>query len=106
MTKIVQFEVHEVEDIRSLFSEVIQNVLNSNNSILTQSREPPIFRKELLTQKDAAEYLGISVQTLISWRHRGLIRGHTKSRLVYFFLDEIHQAIKEGNVKPKNKKVA
>ena len=105
MSKIKSFQVEglDVEDFKTLISETFKNLIKEHNETLRTGLDPPQNSKDLLTQKAAAELLNVSVQTLIKWRTQNLLKGHTKGRMVYYFLDEIHQAIREGNFKPKKK---
>lgn len=89
----------EVGDFIALLSEAIENAFGKQSHLLQSQKEDPPKIKDLLTQKQAAEYLGVSVQTLISWRHKGLLTGHTIGKMVYYYTEEIHSAINEGNFK-------
>lgn len=55
--------------------------------IVSQEVERPI------SQKEAIKFLGKSRQTLISWRNKGIIEGHTLGGRVYYLKSELLAAL-------------
>lgn len=66
------------EDLESLIREVIAEVLPH-----VQKTIPPTGN-DLLSRKDAAKYLGVSMPTLRSWEDRGFITAKRLGSRVYF----------------------
>lgn len=51
--------------------------------------------RALLTQKEVMDLLKITRQTLYNWRKSGIIPEHRINRKLYFFEDEVINAIKQ-----------
>lgn len=49
---------------------------------------------ELMTQQEACEFLKITVQTLINWRKKGMIKAHTIGGQVRYLKRDILDAVK------------
>jgi excisionase family DNA binding protein len=81
-------------DIKKWIREVIREELAQFNC----QGKPPAYEEALLTRKDIAKYLNISLVTLTDWVRRGLpcIR---QGRRVLFLKSEVLQAIQGRRVK-------
>jgi len=85
MTKIV-LNNFELSDIKKVVEEVLQKQLNG---LLTPKKE----ELKLLTRKDTAKLLCISLPTLHDWTKTGIVKAHRIGNRVLFKQDEVHQAL-------------
>jgi len=82
----MRFEISG-SDMLSVIQSGIESALNKQSSQVEEKIEKPI------SQADAIKYLGKSRQTLISWRKKGIITGHTLGGRVYFLKSELLSAL-------------
>jgi len=85
MTKIV-LNNFELSDIKKVVEEVLQKQLNG---LLTPKKE----ELKLLTRKDTAKLLCISLPTLHDWTKTGIVKAHRIGNRVLFKQDEVYQAL-------------
>ena len=65
---------------------------------IIDSKPEPIKAQEAeqpISQNEAAKYLGKSRQTMIAWRKKGIIKGHTMGGRVLFLKSELLEAMKK-----------
>ena len=55
----------------------------------------------LLSRKETAALLGISLPTLNDWSNKGVLKSHLIGRKVFYKLDEVNNALVEKNPKYK-----
>jgi excisionase family DNA binding protein len=88
------------------FKKWVREVIREEWTLLSQARQqPPAYEEPLLTRKQIASYLNISLVTLTDWVRRGLpcIR---KGGRVLFLKSEVLEAIKgHPEKRPKSRKV-
>ncbi|MBL4746867.1 MAG: helix-turn-helix domain-containing protein [Flavobacteriaceae bacterium] len=85
MTKIV-LNNFELSDIKKVVEEVLQKQLKG---LLTPKKE----ELKLLTRKDTAKLLCISLPTLHDWTKTGIVKAHRIGNRVLFKQDEVWQAL-------------
>jgi predicted site-specific integrase-resolvase len=64
------------------------------------------IQSNLLSQKKTADYFGVTVKTLISWRKAGIIKAIKINGLIRYHPDEIDRVLRENreqNRKPRRK---
>lgn len=61
-----------------------------------QPKEEASQEEDKIRQKDAAIYCGVSQQTLINWRKRGLIKVYRIGRPVHYKKSELDLAFKQS----------
>jgi excisionase family DNA binding protein len=83
------------EELRNLVSEIIRNE--------SQKQPEPVKPDQLLTRKEAADLLGITLPTLWDWTRKGTIPGYRISKRVYYKRPEIDAALKSMNIMGKKK---
>ena len=77
----------ELSDIKKIVEEVLENKLSLLN--------PP--QKEglkLLSRKDTASLLCISLPTLHDWTKTGVVKAHRIGNRILYKLDEVNEALK------------
>jgi len=94
---VPRLEEAELDPLIIIVKKVIKDTLRIELASLTQTDLP-------ISQKETAKLLGVSEQTLITWRKQNLLIGHPIGKRVYYYPEEINEAIKNGNVRPKTKK--
>lgn len=85
MTKIV-LHSFELSDIRKVVEEVLENKLKGFST-------PQKTELKLLTRKDTAKFLCISLPTLHEWTKTGIVKAHRIGNRVLFKQDEVNQAL-------------
>jgi len=85
MTKIV-LHSFELSDIKKVVEEVIENKLKGFST-------PKKAELNLLTRKDTAKLLCISLPTLHEWTKSGIIKAHRIGNRVLFKLEEVNEAL-------------
>lgn len=77
------------EDLQAFAENLMNKTLESKpEPIRSQEPEQPI------SQNEAVKYLGKSRQTLIAWRKKGIIKGHTLGGRVFFLKSELLESLK------------
>ena len=88
-----------LEKLEPVFKSWIQEVLQAEkpatNPVKDNSIEQPI------SQPDAIKFLGKSRQTLIKWRHKGVIHGHVLGGRVYYLKSELLEALTTDTLKTR-----
>lgn len=85
MAKIV-LNNFELSDIRKVVEEVLEKQLKGFSI-------PKKTELKLLTRKDTAKLLCISLPTLHEWTKSGIVKAHRIGNRVLFKQDEVHQAL-------------
>jgi len=75
-------------DLDKLAEKIASKFKSNTEAITVESR-----KEKPLTQKQAAEFLGRSRQTLITWRKKGIIKGKRLGGRIYFFESELLDAM-------------
>ena len=90
-TKIIQIE--------GLTAEQLQDKFNELNKKLTelQTRLSKMPDDELLTRRQTAEYLGISLPTLWAWTNKGIIKGYRIGNKVRYKKADVLKALQQMN---------
>jgi excisionase family DNA binding protein len=78
----------ELSDFRKVVEEVLENKLKG---LIT----PKKTELKLLTRKDTAKLLCISLPTLHEWTKSGIVKAHRIGNRVLFKQDEVHQALSQ-----------
>ncbi|OGS70997.1 MAG: hypothetical protein A3F91_11260 [Flavobacteria bacterium RIFCSPLOWO2_12_FULL_35_11] len=78
----------ELSDFRKVVEEVLENKLKG---LIT----PKKTELKLLTRKDTAKLLCISLPTLHEWTKTGIVKAHRIGNRVLFKQDEVHQALSQ-----------
>lgn len=87
MAKIILHNF-ELSDFRKVVEEVLETKLKG---LLT----PKKTELKLLTRKDTAKLLCISLPTLHEWTKTGIVKAHRIGNRVLFKQDEVHQALSQ-----------
>ena len=90
MTKVL-LHTFELSDIKKVVEEVIESKLKS--FIPTQNQEKE--KLNLLTRKDTAKLLRISLPTLHDWTKNGIVKAHRIGNRVLYKANEINDSLKE-----------
>lgn len=85
MTKVL-LHTFELSDIRKVVEEVLERKLNS---FVPQEKE----KLNLLSRKDTAELLCISLPTLHDWTKNGIVKAHRIGNRILYKLNEVNEAL-------------
>ena len=88
MEKLI-FNTLELSDIKRMIEETLDNKLK-NLLNLPQQNEV-----KLLSRKDTAKFLCISLPTLHDWTKTGIVKAHRIGNRVLYKLDEVNQALEQ-----------
>ena len=86
MTKVM-LSTLELSDIKKVVEEALENKLKNLN-------QPEKESLKLLSRKDTAELLCISLPTLHDWTKTGIVKAHRIGNRILYKLDEVTQALK------------
>lgn len=87
MAKVL-LQTFELSDIRKVVEEVLERKLKS---FIPQEKE----KLTLLSRKDTAKLLCISLPTLHDWTKNGTIKAHRIGNRILYKLDEVNEALKQ-----------
>lgn len=76
----------ELSDIRKVVEEVIENKLKNLNP-------PEKEQLKLLSRKDTAKLLCISLPTLHDWTKTGIVKAHRIGNRILYKLEEVNDAL-------------
>lgn len=76
------------EDIRSIIQEAVHDAIKTANPA-----RPELQGDKLLTRKETAEKLKISLPTLNDWSKRGLLKSYIIGGRVLYKANEIEQSL-------------
>ena len=85
----------ELSDIKKVIEEVLENKLKG---LKTPQKE----EFKLLTRKETAKLLCISLPTLHDWTKTGIVKAHRIGNRVLYKLDEVTQALKQVQTSKRN----
>jgi excisionase family DNA binding protein len=85
---------HVRAELSTLLDEKFETLLGR-----ITSQQAPQKSDELLTRKDAAKYLGISLTTLWQWTNDGIVTGHRIAARVRYKKSELEQALRQIQTK-------
>ncbi|MDP3446071.1 MAG: helix-turn-helix domain-containing protein [Ignavibacteria bacterium] len=92
-TNSILLENISTDELKTLIAESVRAELSKIPKIPEQTTEV----EKPISQPEAIQFLGKSRQTLITWRKRGIITGHTLGGRVYFLKSELLQALQSKN---------
>ena len=84
-TILIQMSVDELETL-------IQCAIGKELAKYIQP-EPENKTRKPLSQNEAARYFGKTRQTITEWRKKGILKGHNINGRIFFFQDELEEAI-------------
>ncbi len=87
MAKVL-LHTFELSDIQKVVEEVLERKLQS---FIPQEKE----KLTLLTRKDTAKLLCISLPTLHDWTKNGTIKAHRIGNRILYKLDEVNEALNQ-----------
>ncbi|MEM5565713.1 helix-turn-helix domain-containing protein [Psychroserpens sp. AS72] len=90
MTKVILNSI-ELSDIRKEVEDIFAE--NLEHFIKPEKKE-----NILMSRKDTAKYLCISLPTLHDWTKKGVVKAHRIGNRVLYKLNDIHSALNEVNV--------
>lgn len=79
----------EIEELKQIISEVMREVVREELDRFDFRDKYP----DLLSTKDTAKILGISLQTLNEWTKEGRIPKYKINKRVFFKKDEVYEAL-------------
>ena len=79
------------EELQGLIIDCVNACLKHTPPTPTEDNKQT---EQPISQNEAARFLGKSRQTLIAWRKKGVITGHTLGGRVYFLKSELLEAMK------------
>lgn len=79
------------EENGSITIKIANNPLNNIVPVILKE-EIPDFEKDKIRQEEAAKMFDVTVQTIINWRKRGLIKSYKIGHPVYYRKSELLQA--------------
>lgn len=95
-----------VEDLRTLIRKELEEVLckyvelEGKKTSLNKCPKDELSNN-LLSRKETAALLGISLPTLHDWTNKGVLKSHSIGRKVFYKVDEVNNALVEKNPKYK-----
>jgi excisionase family DNA binding protein len=93
MTDQILFSSVNLDQLKAEISEAVNlavNPLKANN--------PPKAELVLLTRKEAAKLLGVSLPTLLEWTKKGKVQGYRIASRVRYKRNEIESALQKINL--------
>jgi excisionase family DNA binding protein len=88
--------------LERLKQEITEDLINHLRPLLTAITPlPPAV--DLLTRKEAAKFLGISLVTLNEWSKRGTVRGHRIASRIRYKRAELEGSLKAINTFKQSK---
>ncbi|WP_298547651.1 helix-turn-helix domain-containing protein [uncultured Aquimarina sp.] len=90
--KKISIYTHNREDLKRIVRLVIDEIRNTE--ILPQSFKN--IKNDRLTQKEAAQFLGISITSLISWKKQGKIPYYQIGRSIFYYKSELLKVAKKS----------
>lgn len=90
MTKVILNSI-ELSDIRKEIESIFAD--NLEHFIVKEKKE-----LILMSRKETAKYLCISLPTLHDWTKNGIIKAHRIGNRVLYKLNDIHQALEEVKI--------
>lgn len=96
-----------ISEIEALIKKAVEEVWNNKVELEGKNNLQPwnnnqLSNKSLLSRKETAALLGISLPTLNEWTKKGVIKSYRIGRKVLYKDDEVNNALIE--IKPKYKK--
>jgi len=91
-----------LETLPKAFTQLTNEVSEIRRLLLDKSNTPQPDQDELLTVKDAAKFLSLSVPTIYGLIHRGELPVMKRSKRCYFSRIELMEHIKAGRKKTAN----
>lgn len=85
-----------IEDLQAVIIDCVNSCLKNNKQNTTQA---PTETDELLTVKDTAKFLSLSVATIYGLIHKGEIPVMKRSKRCYFSKAELIDYLKQGRKK-------
>jgi excisionase family DNA binding protein len=76
--------------------EIIMNRLDEIEELINKLEVNKTERKELLTIKEVADFLNLTVPTIYGYTHRNSIPYIKKGRKLYFYKKDIEEWLMEG----------
>ena len=89
--KKILFSQFSRDELKEMFSQVVKEELDHH------SRKEPEIKTELISRKETAKILGISLTTLNDFTKRGLIPCHRISTRVRYKKDEVFDSLVSVN---------
>jgi len=86
------FKVEGIQEQNGSITIKISNNALNNASSLPVKEETPDFEKDKISQEEAAKMFDVTVQTIINWRKKGLIKRYKIGHPVYYRKSELLQA--------------
>lgn len=86
----------QFNDLPKAVTELQQTVNEIKQLILQRNAELPVEPEQLLTIKQAAEFLNLSVPTIYSYVQRAEIPVSKRHKRLYFSKQELLEWVKEG----------
>jgi excisionase family DNA binding protein len=81
----------DLDDLLSSFRSIVREELQKQKPIEAKAKE------KLLSRKQAADFLNISLTTLWSWSKSGIVESHRINRSIRYKKSELDQALKTIN---------
>lgn len=73
------------KDLENIIEKVIRQALKSD----LKNVIPKDFKEDKLTQNEAADFLGISVQSLMNWKKKGVIPYYQVENSIFYLRSEL-----------------
>ncbi len=90
--KKISIYTHNREDLKKAVRLVIEEIRKTE--ILSQSFTD--IKNDRLTQKEAAQFLGISITSLISWKKHGKVPYYQIGRSIFFYKSELLEVARKS----------
>ncbi len=93
------------EQLRQVVAETVKAEFQEGVSLITRSVDTNTDKQdELLTRKQAAKILGVSLPTLHKWTLNKTVKGRTVGTRVRYWRKDVEQALSEIGSAKNNKK--
>ena len=89
-----------IDQLREIITESVRTEFARQNQTVAPEQEPET-KQDLITRKEAAKLLGISLPTLNEWTKTGLVVGYRISTRVRYKQSELINGVKKINTGKK-----
>jgi excisionase family DNA binding protein len=98
-----EFVIITPEQLRTVISETVKNEFARQFTAVTSQTQTNEQQDELLTRKQAAKLLGVSLPTLNEWSKSGVVTGYRINTRVRYKRNELEKSLLQMKTSKSNK---
>lgn len=89
------------EQLRQVVAEAVKTELKAELSTFSPAPTIQPQKEELITRKEAASFLGVTLPTLNEWTKTGTVKGYRINSRIRYKRSELEQSLTEVGVRDK-----